>query len=135
MQVVQQSIRIYLRSALQTYEELKKCEMDVLELIDKEFNGQLTLMNDTQSFVRTLWLTDRAKPYSSWIHRAEKYLTDIVDLHESLRKVKTSNERFDRFNARLGSATEQLQSHAERFPFSSSKKSGRIAQTIHSFRH
>ena len=35
MQLIQQSIRIYLRSYLQPYEQLKKCEQDILQMIEK----------------------------------------------------------------------------------------------------
>ena len=86
MQLIQQSIRIYLRSYLQPYEQLKKCEQDVLEIIESEFHGQLGMLDDLQPFANTLWLSHCTKPYSSWIHRADKFLKDLLDLHESFRK-------------------------------------------------
>lgn len=87
MQLIQQSIRIYLRSYLQPYEQLKKCEQDIMEIINREFHGQLSMINDQQPFVNTLWLSNCTKIYSSWINRADKYLKDLNDLHESFRKV------------------------------------------------
>jgi hypothetical protein len=88
MQLIQQSIRIYLRSYLQPYEQLKKCEQDILQMIEKEFGGQLGMAEDQQPYVNTLWLSHRTKAYSSWINRTDKNLKDLNDLHESLRKVK-----------------------------------------------
>jgi hypothetical protein len=86
MQLIQQSIRIYLRSYLQPYEQLKKCEQDIIEIIDREFHGQLGMIDDQQPFRNTLWLSNYTKIYSSWIHRADKFLKDLNDLHESFRK-------------------------------------------------
>ncbi|CAF0753788.1 unnamed protein product [Adineta ricciae] len=86
MQLIQQSIRIYLRSYLQPYEQLKKCEQDILQMIEKEFGGQLGMIDDKQPYVNTLWLSHRTKTYSSWIHRIDKQLKDLNDLHESFRK-------------------------------------------------
>jgi hypothetical protein len=91
VQLIQQSIRIYLRSYLHPYEELKKCEQDILEIIDREFRGQLGMIDDQQPFVNTLWLSHCTKVYSSWIHRADKYLKDLSDLNESFRKVNILN--------------------------------------------
>ena len=91
MQLIQQSIRIYLRSYRQLYDKLKACEQDTVDLIEGEFPGQLGCRgNDQQPFVRTLWLSHRTRMYSSWIHRADKFLKDLVDLHESFRKVSVS---------------------------------------------
>jgi hypothetical protein len=87
MQLIQQSIRIYLRSYLQPYEQLKKCEQDILQMIEKEFGGQLGMSDDQQPYANTLWLSHRTKTYASWIQRTEKYFKDLNDLHESLRKV------------------------------------------------
>ena len=87
MQLIQQSIRIYLRSYLQPYEQLKKCEQDILQMVDKEFSGQLGMVEDQQPYVNTLWLSHRTKTYSSWINRTDKLLKDLNDLHESFRKV------------------------------------------------
>jgi len=89
MQLIQQSIRIYLRSYLQPYEQLKKCEHDIVELINQEYHGQLGMNDndDQQPFVNTLWSSNCTKTYSSWINRADKYLKDLMDLHESFRKV------------------------------------------------
>lgn len=89
MQLIQQSIRIYLRSYLHTYEKLKKCDQDIQEIINREFHGQLSMINDQQPFVNTLWLSNCTKIYSSWINRADKYLKDLNDLHDSFRKVKS----------------------------------------------
>ncbi|CAF0845241.1 unnamed protein product [Adineta ricciae] len=86
MQLIQQSIRIYLRSYLQPYEQLKKCEQDIIEMIEKEFSGQLGVPNDQKPFVNTLWISQCTKMYASWIHRADKFLKDLMDLHESFRK-------------------------------------------------
>ena len=88
MQLIQQSIRIYLRSYLQPYEQLKKCELDILEMIRKEFGGQLGMSDDQQPYVNTLWSSHRTKTYASWINRTDKNLKDLNDLHESFRKVK-----------------------------------------------
>jgi hypothetical protein len=87
MQLIQQSLRIYLRSYLQPYEQLKKCEQDILEIINREFRGQLGMIDDQQPFRNTLWLSNCTKIYSSWINRADKFLKDLNDLHESFRKV------------------------------------------------
>jgi hypothetical protein len=87
MQLIQQSLRIYLRSYLHPYEQLKTCEQDILDMIEKEFSGQLGMIDDQQPFVNTLWLSNCTKIYSSWIHRADKFLKDLMDLHESFRKV------------------------------------------------
>ena len=87
MQLIQQSIRIYLRSYLQPYEQLKKCEQDVLEMVEKEFSGQLGMIDDQQPFVNTLWLSHHTKIYSSWIHRVDKFLKDLSDLDASFKKV------------------------------------------------
>lgn len=87
MQLIQQSMRIYLRSYLQTYEQLKKCEQDIKDIIEKEFSGQLDLVDDQKPFVNTLWLSNCTKAYSSWIHRADKFLKDLIDLNDSFRKV------------------------------------------------
>lgn len=88
MQLIHQSIRIYLRSYRHLYDKLKTCEQDTVELMDREFAGQVgCLSGDQQPFVRTLWLSHRTKMYSSWIHRADKFLKDLMDLHESFRKV------------------------------------------------
>lgn len=81
-------MRIYLRSYLPPYEQLKKCEQDILEIIDREFRGQLGMIDDQQPFANTLWLSQCTKIYSSWIDRADKYLNDLNDLNESFRKVK-----------------------------------------------
>ncbi|CAF1406879.1 unnamed protein product [Adineta steineri] len=91
MQLIQQSIRIYLRSYLQPYEQLKKCEQDILDMIEKEFSGQLGMLDDQQPFKNTLWLSQFTKIYSSWIHRADKHLKDLMDLHESFRKDRLLN--------------------------------------------
>lgn len=88
MQLIQQSMRIYLRSYLQTYEKLKKCEQDILAIIEKEFNGQLGMIDDQQPFSNTLWSSNCTKIYSSWIQRADKYLKDLIDLNESFRRVR-----------------------------------------------
>jgi hypothetical protein len=87
MQLIQQSIRIYLRSYLHPYEQLKKCEQDIMEIIEKEFRGQLGMIDDQQPFANTLWLSHYTKTYSSWIHRADKLIKDLIDLHESFKKV------------------------------------------------
>ena len=88
MQLIHQSIRIYLRSYRHLYDKLKTCEQDTVELMDREFAGQVGCRSDDQQpFVRTLWLSHRTKMYSSWIHRADKFLKDLMDLHESFRKV------------------------------------------------
>ncbi|UJR22056.1 hypothetical protein I4U23_025124 [Adineta vaga] len=86
MQLIQQSIRIYLRSYLQPYEQLKKCEQDILEMVEREFHGQLGMPDDQQPFVNTLWISQCTKIYATWIHRADKFLKDLMDLHESFRK-------------------------------------------------
>ncbi|CAF3517127.1 unnamed protein product [Adineta steineri] len=86
MLLIQQSIRIYLRAYLQPYEQLKKCQKDILEMIEKEFGGQLGMVEDQKPFVNTLWSSHRTKTYSSWIHRTDKLLKDLNDLHESFRK-------------------------------------------------
>jgi hypothetical protein len=86
MQLIQQSIRIYLRSYLQPYEQLKKCEQDILQMIEKEFSGQLGMIDDQQPFVNTLWLSHLTKTYSSWIQRTDKHFNDLNDLNESFRK-------------------------------------------------
>ena len=88
MQLIQQSIRIYLRSYLQPYEQLKKCEQDILQMVNTEFSGQLGMIEDQQPYVNTLWLSYRTKTYSTWIHRTDKHLKDLNDLHESFRKVR-----------------------------------------------
>lgn len=100
MQLIQQSIRIYLRSYLQPYEQLKKCEQDILEIIEREFHGQLGMIDDQQPFVNTLWSPHCTKPYSSWVQRADKFVKDLIDLNESFRKVSyyhlyTSNVDFE----------------------------------------
>jgi hypothetical protein len=87
MQLIQQSIRIYLRSYIQPYDQLKQCEQDILEIINNEFTCQSGHDDDQQPFVKTLWLSHRTKTYSSWINRADKFLKDLIDLHESFRKV------------------------------------------------
>jgi hypothetical protein len=87
MQLIQQSLRIYLRSYLQPYEQLKKCELDVIEMIEKQFSGQLGMIDDQQPFANTLWLSHCTKTYSSWIHRADKLIKDLMDLNESFKKV------------------------------------------------
>jgi len=91
MQLIQQSIRIYLRSYLQPYEQLKKCEQDILQMTEKEFSGQLGMIEGQEPFVNTLWSSHRTKTYSSWINRTDKHLKDLNDLHESFRKVKKNN--------------------------------------------
>jgi len=90
MQLIQQSIRIYLRSYLQPYEQLKKCEQDILQMTEKEFNGQLGMIEGQEPFVNTLWSSNRTKTYSTWISRTDKYLKDLNDLHESFRKVNNN---------------------------------------------
>ena len=94
VQLIQQSIRIYLRSYLQPYEQLKKCEQDILDIIDREFGGHLGMIDDQQPFVNTLWLSQCTKTYSSWIHRADKHLKDLNDLNESFRKVRFQSSLF-----------------------------------------
>ncbi|CAF1028769.1 unnamed protein product [Rotaria sordida] len=85
-QLIKQSLRIYLRSYLQPYEQLKKCEQDILEIIENEFNGQLGMIDDQPPFTNTLWLSQYTKTYASWIHRADKYLKDLIDLNDSFKK-------------------------------------------------
>jgi hypothetical protein len=87
MQLLQQSIRIYLRSYLQPYEQLRKCEEDIKQMTEKEFSGQLGMLEGQEPFVNTLWSSDRTKTYSTWIYRTDKLLKDLNDLHESFRKV------------------------------------------------
>ncbi|CAF3436135.1 unnamed protein product [Rotaria socialis] len=86
MQLIQQSIRIYLRSYHQPYEQIKKCEQDILEIIEKQFNGKLGMIDDQQPFDNTLWSPHCTKPYSAWVQRADKFLKDLNDLNDSFRK-------------------------------------------------
>ena len=109
VQLIQQSIRIYLRSYLQPYEELKKCEQDILEIINQEFDGHLGMIDDQQPFVNTLWLSQCSKTYSSWIHRADKHLKDLNDLNESFRKV-SFRFSLSLLLCRLGSVIKHVQS-------------------------
>jgi len=86
MQLIQQSTRNYLRSYVQPYDQLQKCEEDIIYMIDKEFGGKLSMIDDKQPYINTLWSSDRSKTYLTWIQQAEKYLKDLNDLHESFRK-------------------------------------------------
>lgn len=88
VQLIQQSIRIYLRSYIQPYEQLKTCEQQLMEIIQEEFSSQLGTNDDEQPFGKTLWLSHRTKTYASWNQRADKFLKDLIDLNESFRKVK-----------------------------------------------
>ncbi|CAF4233515.1 unnamed protein product, partial [Adineta steineri] len=49
------------------------------------------MLDDQQPFKNTLWLSQFTKIYSSWIHRADKHLKDLMDLHESFRKDRLLN--------------------------------------------
>jgi hypothetical protein len=115
MQLIHQSIRIYLRSYRHLYDKLKTCEQDTVELIDREFSGQVGCQSDDQQpFVRTLWLSHRTRMYSSWIHRADKFLKDLMDLHESFRKVsRLSSSTPSSICLCLGSFIEHVQSFAK----------------------
>ena len=86
VQLIQQSIRIYLRSYLQPYEQLKKCEQSILEMTEKEFQGQLSLNESQEPFLNTLWSSNRTKTYSTWVYRTDKFIKDLNDLNESFRK-------------------------------------------------
>jgi len=110
MQLIQQSIRIYLRSYLQPYEQLKKCEQDILQMTEKEFNGQLGTIEGQEPFVNTLWSSHRTKSYSSWIYRIDKHLKDLNDLNESFKKVNNnlfSSERVIQKSQRANSTSER----------------------------
>ena len=87
VQLIPQALQTYLRSYLQPYEQLKKCQDDILKMTDKEFDGQLGMAEGPEAFVNTLWSSDRTRNYSTWMHRTDKFLKDINDLHESFRKV------------------------------------------------
>ena len=56
-------------------------------MVDKEFGGELGMMDDKQPFVNTLWRSQNSKTYLRWVARADKHLKDINDLNESFRKV------------------------------------------------
>ncbi|CAF3971506.1 unnamed protein product [Rotaria sp. Silwood2] len=86
MQLVQQSTRTYLRLYSQPYEQLRQCEENILKMIQLEYDGQLTMIDDQQPFVNTLWSSDKTKAYSSWFYRIEKRLRDLNDVHESFRQ-------------------------------------------------
>lgn len=86
MQLIQQSTRNYLRSYVQPYEQLKTCEKDIMHMIEKEFGGQLSMIDDKQPYLNTLWSSNRSKNYLTWIQQAEKHLKDLNELHESFRK-------------------------------------------------
>ncbi|CAF1068442.1 unnamed protein product [Rotaria sordida] len=86
MQLVQQSTRTYLRLYSQPYDELRQCEENILKMIEQEFGGQLTMIDDQQPFVNTLWSSDKTKTYSTWIHRIDKHLKDLNDVYESFRQ-------------------------------------------------
>ena len=90
MQLIQQSTKNYLRSYVQPYEQLKRCEQDIMHMIEKEFGGNLGMVDDKQPYINTLWSPDRSKTYLTWIQQAEKHLKDLNDLHESFRKVNFS---------------------------------------------
>ncbi|CAF2808183.1 unnamed protein product, partial [Rotaria sp. Silwood2] len=89
-QLMKQSMRIYLRSYLQSYEQLKKCEQDILEIVEREFNGQLGMIDNQQPFANTLWLSNCTKTYASWIHQADIYIKGLNDLNDSFRKFNIS---------------------------------------------
>ena len=65
-----------------------------MNIIESEFSGQLSMIDDRQPFVNTLWLSEYAKPYSTWIQRADKFMKDITDLDDSFRKVNDNNFYF-----------------------------------------
>ena len=56
-------------------------------MTEKEFGGQLGALEGQEAFLNTLWSSNRTRSYSSWISRADKFLKDVNDLHESFRKV------------------------------------------------
>ncbi|CAF3323409.1 unnamed protein product [Rotaria sp. Silwood2] len=86
MQLLTQRTLTYLRLYSQLYDQLKECEENILKMIEKEFGGKLTVIEDQQPFVNTLSLLHRTTTYSSWIHRTDKHLKDLNDLYESFRQ-------------------------------------------------
>lgn len=56
-------------------------------MTEKEFGGQSSASEGQEAFLNTLWSSSRTRGYSTWISRADKFLKDINDLHESFRKV------------------------------------------------
>lgn len=88
MQLIQQSIRIYLRAYVQPYDQLKTCEQNIVEIIQSEFDTSNGSNEDEQPFGKTLWSPNRTKTYASWCFRADKFLKDLMDLKDSFRKVR-----------------------------------------------
>lgn len=82
-----QALQNYLQSYIHPYEQLKKCQDDIIKMTEKEFGGQLGAIEGQEAFLNTLWSSNRTRSYSSWISRADKFLKDVNDLHESFRKV------------------------------------------------
>ncbi|CAF3769189.1 unnamed protein product [Rotaria socialis] len=83
MQLVQQSLRIHLRSYRQPYDELKMCEQKILAMIQEQSGSNLDIGDEQKLIVNTLWSSDNTKQYSSQIHCTDKLLRDLRDLYES----------------------------------------------------
>ena len=87
-------------------------------MVEKEFGGELGMMDDKQPFVNTLWLSQNTRTYLGWVARADKHLKDINDLNESFRKVSDTFTCEQRERRHLtiflsGSFAEHVQSSAE----------------------
>ncbi|CAF0780092.1 unnamed protein product [Didymodactylos carnosus] len=87
--IIQESYRHYVRQCLHPYEELVKCETEILSIIDNDFDGQST--DDSQPYSKTLWLSHRNKKYLSWLHTIETYIRKLHDLNESFRRDRLLN--------------------------------------------
>lgn len=87
MQLVQQSIRIHLRSYRQPYEELQKCEQSILDMIKKQSGGKTVTSDDQELFASTGWSSDHTTHYTTQIRRTDKLLRDLKDLYESFCQV------------------------------------------------